>query len=106
MRGNRFTDGNIVIKRIPKGQAEKRYNSGESILFIPCNLNPLNKVWGPLAIWESKDMFGQYKDFKTLCDNYAAYNCNCDYGRYISFYVRDERSCVDGRISSNTSADN
>lgn len=77
------------LTRINKTEAKRRYNDGENIFFIPCNLNPENNFYN-LGIWENKYLWGQYEDFETLYGWYTFCNCNNETGKYIAFYIRKE----------------
>lgn len=72
--------------RISKAEAKKKYENGDSVLFIPCKLNPENS-WG-LGIEENKYLWGQCDSFEKLCNEYTFYNCNSETGTYIAFYTR------------------
>lgn len=73
--------------RINKAQARRLYNYGESVLLTPCNQIPITKK-PDLAIWESKDLFGQYDGFDELVEWFETYNCNSQNGRYTAFYIK------------------
>lgn len=78
-------NGNLT--RITKTTAKKLYNAGHDVLFIPCNLHPENNFYS-LGIWENVNLCGQYDSFETLCNYFAAYNCNSETGKYIAFYIK------------------
>lgn len=79
-------DKGMTLKRINKHKARKAYDNGLDVLFIPCNLNPLNRVFN-LGIWENKNLDGQYHDFEALYNAFSYYNCNSETGKYIAFYI-------------------
>lgn len=74
------------LERINKTKAKKIYESGEDVLFVPCNIRPDN-MFG-LGIWENNELLGQYDGFNKLCEWYEAYNCDSYNGRYIAFYIK------------------
>ena len=74
------------IVRINKKQARKTYDNGLPVLFSPVNMDPLKRFCS-LAIWESKDLDGQYNTFDALVNAYEYYNCNSETGNYTAFYV-------------------
>lgn len=82
-----FTINGRKAKRVQKRTAEKLYNAGKDVFFIPCKCNPENH-WFSLGIWENKHLDGQYDSFEKLCNGFSFYNCNdSQTGKYISFYA-------------------
>ena len=86
MRKFEFSDNGARLVRIDKRQARKLYDNGAEVLFVPCNVNPVNS-WG-LGIWETNNLWGQYKDFNTLVMWFEIYNCNSELGNYTAFYIK------------------
>ena len=81
-----YTQDGATLKRIDRRKAAAAYNNGLDVLFIPCNLNPVNNFYN-LGIWENKALDGQYRDFTALVNAFEYYNCNAETGRYTAFYI-------------------
>lgn len=79
--------GDLV--RVNKTVARRLYNNGCDVLLLPCNIRP-DSIHIFLGVWENVNLLGQYESFDKLCDWYQIYNCCNQYGKYISFYIRNE----------------
>lgn len=89
------------LERISKIKAEKLYNSGLTVLFIPCKCNPENNFYN-LGIWENKYLQGQFETFQELLNNYEFYNCNYnELGLYTAFYIKKEWYHIEFENGSN-----
>lgn len=69
-------------KRITKHHARKRYADGKPVYFCPCAINPENLTWG---VWNPSS---NNIDFEKLVAEYRFYNCDCDRGYYVNFYIK------------------
>ncbi len=83
MNNMRFSDGDIIVKRISKRTARKMFNNGKRVMFCPVNCNPLHPYYS-FGVWCDKS-FGE--SFDSQCTTYQFYNCNGELGRYIAFYA-------------------
>lgn len=78
------------LERISKAKAEKLYNSGVDVLFIPCKCNPENNFYN-LGMWQNKSLWGQFETFQQLVKNYEYYNCSYnELGLYTAYYIRKD----------------
>lgn len=80
-----------TLEKVDRRKAATLYGLGFDVLFIPCNLNPENNFYN-LGIWENLFLFGQYESFEKLYNAFRCYNCTHETGKYISFYVKREKS--------------
>ena len=64
-----------MLEKINKKEARKRFNKGESILFIPCKLNPYSP-WD-CGIWYQHKTESDH-DFDSVCTAVWWYNCNSE----------------------------
>ena len=77
--------------RISKTEAKRRFNTGENVLFTPCNLRPGERLFG-LSILANIDDWGlasvnpRENRFDTMVNEFTWYNCNSETGRYITYY--------------------
>lgn len=86
-------------KRVSKREARKAYNNGNTIRLTPCNMRPDN-MWGVYADANvnatTEVLFDGFnttvareRDFDTVCNAFAYYNCATEMGRYPAFYVKE-----------------
>ena len=87
MNNYKFRDkaGKMLI-RISKARAKAIYEAGNDVLFVPAKCSPVNDFYG-LAMWENKNLDGQYETFEKLVDYYTGYNCTRETGYYPAFYI-------------------
>lgn len=87
------------FKRISKKAAEKLYNAGEVVRMCPVKISPVN-LWGfftdcqkerftPVAGDGFDTTVARNRDFETVVNAFAFYNCNAETGKYPAFYVKE-----------------
>lgn len=69
-------------ERISKREAQKRYESGEEILFSPVNMH-LDGVWSSVVILSHENAEGT---FEQVVNNCMYYNCTHETGKYLAYY--------------------
>ena len=72
------------MERVNKTRAEKLFKGGETILFIPCKLNPTS----PWSIGVEVNTNSTDCSFNELCNAITYYNCNAETGKYLAYYVK------------------
>lgn len=78
------------LRRVDKRIARKLYNEGKDVMFCPCNMRP-DHTFG-MGILENKDWLGnEGKSFDEVSDWYTWYNCNSETGRYVAYYMVEEK---------------
>lgn len=71
------------FERISKTEARKMYEMGFETYWLPCKLRPDNKwICGSYV----SRFFVKDRDFDTICNAFAYYNCTNEVGKYIAFY--------------------
>lgn len=96
----KFKEGGYI--RISRREARSRYNAGEVVRFCPVKCSPVN-VWGMFADCsrESFPVIGgdgfntvvpRGRDFETVINAFAYYNCNGETGRYPAFYITETQT--------------
>ena len=84
--------------RISKKEAERRYNSGETIRLCACKVSPVN-IWGcysdcsreklsPVSGDGFNTIVPRNREFETLVNAFRFYNCNFETGYYPAYYVK------------------
>lgn len=69
--------------KIDKRTARKMYNSGHSIILVPCKCNVGNNIaYSRINLIESHG-----KDFDILVNTFEYFNCNSELGHYSHYYV-------------------
>ena len=77
------------FERIDKREARKRYNAGETLFLVPCNVDP-NNCWG-IGFDAHKDNINSDPDFDKTVMYFEWYNCqDSQMGKYTAFYLRKE----------------
>lgn len=74
-----------------KAQARKRYNQGESVFLIPCNMRIDNAFVAPFEITTNgKDIANiPGLDFDNIVKTFEYYNCTCnETGRRSAYYFK------------------
>lgn len=77
----KFTIGKYI--RISKSSARKRNELGMDCYVYPCNVLPRNLFIAPLIL-RGTDSY----EFDKWVNEFEAYNCNKEVGRYASFYAK------------------
>lgn len=77
-------NGSILVKRIDKREARKRFYEGEEIYLEPCKTNNLVSKWTTNTVITNKTLSGS---FDSLVNAFEYYNCSNETGTYASFYV-------------------
>ncbi|MBQ8707995.1 MAG: hypothetical protein IJ523_07905 [Succinivibrionaceae bacterium] len=86
-------------ERISKRAAENRYNAGNVVYIIACNLRPDN-MYSPAVPCQKEryteiggdgfnTIVARNREFETVCNAFQYYNCCSETGRYPAFYVRN-----------------
>ena len=77
------------FERIDKREARKRYKSCETLLLVPCNVDPNNR-WGMGFNMNITDHAFE-SDFDRRVTYFEYYNCQySETGKYTAFYLRKE----------------
>jgi len=84
--------------RISMKNAKRRYDRGEVIYICPHKLRP-GGPWHPecaIARDDYSDEDTQYflaytKEFEDVVREYAHYNCSYGTGKYLSYYIKEEK---------------
>lgn len=85
MKNNIITLNGKTWKQVQKRTAKKIYEEGKDVYFIPCKMNSNSPC--SLGMIQNRDLWGQYRTFEQLCENYWVYNCNHETGLYPHFYI-------------------
>lgn len=76
-------------KKVDKRTARKLYNEGQTIMLVPCKVNPKN-MWGIGHYFSNKDGDGFETDFDKVVSYYSYYNCQYnELGKYCAYYVEE-----------------
>lgn len=80
---------NYNYVKINKGEARKRFDKGETIYLVGCNVSSavFYSDWSfikPVEIHKSQGLFLE------LLDSFIYYNCNSETGIYPHYYVKEE----------------
>lgn len=87
MKNYTFTEKGFTFERVDKKTARRAYNNGLSVLWCPCNLNPVSP-WGVAMKINKNDAGNVGRTFETVLDYFTAYNCtNAETGKYAAFYI-------------------
>ena len=84
---NEKTDTTYV--RVNRVVARKAFNSGSCVLITPVNAN-VNFWHGSLVHYcniNYDDIFGVADQFERVCNMIEYYNCNCELGRYLKYFL-------------------
>lgn len=80
------SDLKCMVRRISKAKARKLWEEGFTLYFLSSNMR-FDNVWqSPMEDQKNGFSFQGYT-FDKICNNYLAYNCDRERGRYIKFYV-------------------
>ena len=74
------------VQQIQKRTARKLFDAGKSIFMMPSNLM-FDCVW-TTPMQTDRSRLGYHKNFDSICDDFKYYNCDCERGYYIRFYVK------------------
>lgn len=74
------------MKRIAQKTAKRYWEKGETIVVVPCNMNP-NSPWYSGCRYSKAT--SEEKDFEKLINAYEYYNCNLETGKYADCYVEE-----------------
>lgn len=72
------------LERISKKEAEKLFNAGESVLFVPCRMHPES----PWFSWPWIEKNVGCDTFEKAYNAFWFYNCTPETGKYICFYKK------------------
>ena len=74
------------MTRLYRRKARKAYNSGTTIVVVPCRMYPFGP-WGmsiPIRKSDGEETFDQ------RVRNFEFYNCNYETGYYAAFYLEEK----------------
>ena len=83
--------GNRIYIRINKKEARNRYNRGDTVYMLSCNMR-VDNLWCKPYIMDvykkyDYDTFDEEPaDFDKLVNHFEYYNCDYERGYYASFY--------------------
>ena len=78
------------FKKLNKTQARKLYNAGQTIMLVPCKVNP-NNMWGIGHYFSNAEGDGFERDFDKVVSYYSYYNCQYnELGKYCAYYIEEE----------------
>lgn len=81
-----YNDG--TYRRINKTEARRRYEAGEEVTLIPCNLR-IDNCWG-LALPVARDYWScEGLAFDKVVNEAECFNCNAETGRYLAYYTKE-----------------
>lgn len=79
-----------MIQQINKTAAKKYFEDGKKI-FLQSSKMKFDNFWQSPAEVSKEDLtFGE--TFETLINSYNYYNCDCERGNYIKFFIRETDS--------------
>jgi len=88
-----FTDNNgATWVRINKTTANKMWDAGVSVCFVPCNIRPFG-AWnlGWVANKKDHEKVGSETDFLKIVNSFIYYNCiNTETGKVPAYYIKQE----------------
>lgn len=91
MRTETFTDRRtgVEYKRITKGQAQKLFAGGHTVIITPCMVNMNNPYHHFWAIMQYNGIDGDtpQEHFIKVVNSYIYYNCCSELGRYPKFFA-------------------
>lgn len=72
------------MTKIRKNVARNRFVECKPFIMVPCKLRP------EYGVRISEAACRAALSFDRLCNQFYYYNCNCDSGKSIAFYIDDE----------------
>lgn len=90
MRVEHFTNKRTgtVYKRITKGQAQKLFAGGHTLIIAPCKANMycIFQTWSIMQ-YNGIDGGTPAADFERIVNSFIYYNCNNEMGLYPKFFA-------------------
>lgn len=73
--------GKKIYLQIRKDVARKKFNNGERIFIIPCNMRVCSNY--QFCYFDNNEV----KDFDKFVNGFEWYNCNNELGKYSKFFI-------------------
>lgn len=86
----------MPLVKIPKKEAQKRYEKGQPVIFCASKMRPDGYFFTGIAMQkheiESNPWHGEDTTFEQLINSYSYYNCNKETGLGITYYITEKQA--------------